>query len=79
MSDMITIEGSQTPSVELARGKRRTVQRTERIDRLIQRGYVIEVKDEDAKPAAAEPVEDVKDDEPTKAPRRAAAKPADGE
>lgn len=40
MADMITIEGSITPSTELARGERRTVRRTERIDRLISRGFV---------------------------------------
>jgi hypothetical protein len=73
MADMITIEGSRAPSVELATGERRTVRRTERIDRLIARGFVTVVEDAAApEEAAPKPVEDVKD-EPAKAPRRTAA------
>ncbi|ADX31944.1 hypothetical protein TPA2_gp30 [Tsukamurella phage TPA2] len=60
MADMITIEGSLTPSVELPRGQRRTVVRTERIERLIARGYIVEVPSDTGttsdSPAPAEPV-----------------------
>lgn len=89
MAELITIEGSHTPSVELPRGERRTVVRTERIDRLIARGYIVEVpsdtgttSDSPEPEVAAEP-----DPEPEVAAEpakptgrgRAAAKPADGE
>lgn len=94
MADMITIEGSLTPSVELPRGQRRTVVRTERIERLIERGYIVEVKDDAPEPAAqvSEPAtaeskpadlpepEHAADPEPAAKPTRtsAAAKAADG-
>lgn len=43
----VTIEGSRlSPSSFLAAGERITVQRTERVDRLIARGFVVEVPDE---------------------------------
>ena len=45
----VTIEGSLTPSSFLARGERLTVQRDARVDRLIERGYVVVV---DESPAA---------------------------
>lgn len=35
----VTIEGSLTPCTELGRGERRTVALTERVQRLIDRGY----------------------------------------
>ncbi|AKF14285.1 hypothetical protein SEA_VINCENZO_23 [Mycobacterium phage Vincenzo] len=41
----VTIEGSITPSTFLARGARVTVQRTERVERLIKAGFVVEVPD----------------------------------
>lgn len=41
----VTIEGSISPSTYLARGERATVQRTEKIDRLIERGFVVVVDD----------------------------------
>lgn len=41
----VTIEGSITPSAVLARGQRRTVRMTDRIQRLIDRGYVVLVED----------------------------------
>ncbi|UYL88133.1 hypothetical protein SEA_EVAA_22 [Gordonia phage Evaa] len=50
MADKVTIEGSITPSVLLARGERRTVARTARIDRLIARGFVVEVPEKEATP-----------------------------
>lgn len=40
----VTIEGSQTPSVFLAKGQRRTVQLTDRVQRLIDAGFVIVVE-----------------------------------
>lgn len=41
--DIVTIEGSVTPCVELARGEQRTVPLTDRIQRLIDFGYVVVV------------------------------------
>lgn len=41
----ITIEGSSTPSVYLGRGERRTVQLTDYVRGLIDRGFVVVVKD----------------------------------
>ena len=46
----VTIEGSIKPSVFLARGERRTVQRTKRVENLIRQGYVVEVADGQAQP-----------------------------
>lgn len=40
----VTIEGSLTPCSELRTGQRRTVQLTERVQRLIDRGFVVVVK-----------------------------------
>lgn len=40
----VTIEGSVTPSSFLPRGERRTVERTDFIDKLIKRGFVTVVK-----------------------------------
>lgn len=59
----VTIEGSITPSAILPRGHRRTVQMTARIQRLIDRGYVVLVEDSPAEPVA-EVVEPVADPEP---------------
>ena len=43
----VTIEGSRlSPSTFLAAGERITVQRTERVERLIASGFVVEVADE---------------------------------
>lgn len=42
----VTIEGSLSPSAELPRGERRKVQRSEHVDRLIRKGFVV-VVDED--------------------------------
>lgn len=48
----ITIEGSITPSVELPRGERRTVQHTDEVQALIDGGFVVVVPDpEDERPA----------------------------
>lgn len=44
MAQMVTIEGSVTPSAELARGERRTVIYTDRIARLVKRGFIVIVK-----------------------------------
>lgn len=44
MTQMVTIEGSVTPSAELPRGEQRTVVYTDRIDRLVKRGYIVIVK-----------------------------------
>jgi hypothetical protein len=41
----VTIEGSVTPSAFLARGERRTVERTDFIDTLIRKRYVVEIPD----------------------------------
>lgn len=72
MADMITIEGSLTPSVELPRGQRRTVVRTERIERLIERGYIVEVpSDTGTTSDAPEPTAQVSE------PATAESKPAD--
>jgi len=38
---VVTIQGSTTPSVVLARGEQRTVRLTPTVQRLIDRGYVI--------------------------------------
>lgn len=43
MASTVTIEGSITPSAVLARGERRTVRLTERVQRLIDRGFVVVV------------------------------------
>jgi hypothetical protein len=40
---VVTIEGSTTPSVMLARGAQRTVRLTPTVQRLIDRGFVTEV------------------------------------
>lgn len=37
---VVTIQGSTTPSVVLARGEQRTVRLTPTVQRLIDRGYV---------------------------------------
>jgi hypothetical protein len=52
MPTTVTIEGSITASTLLPRGQRRTVQLTERVQRLIDRGFVtvIERHDDDAEP-----------------------------
>ncbi len=42
----VEVEGSLTPSTFLARGERITVQRTEFIDKLIRRGFIVEVEHE---------------------------------
>lgn len=42
---VVTIEGSITPSAELARGERRTVLLTDRIKRLAAKGYIVIVGD----------------------------------
>jgi hypothetical protein len=41
---LVTIEGSVTPSSHLGRGERRTVERTDFIDKLIRNGYVTVVE-----------------------------------
>jgi hypothetical protein len=41
MMAQVTIEGSLTPCTELAKGERKTVQLTKRIQRLIRKGYVV--------------------------------------
>lgn len=65
----VTIEGSITPSTYLAMGARATVERTEFIDMLIQRGYVVVISE-----AAAEPEPTpVKKSEPRKRTGRAKA------
>lgn len=43
----VTIEGSRlSPSTFLAAGERATVQRTDRVERLIARGFVVEVPEQ---------------------------------
>ena len=67
----LTIEGSLTPSAFLARGERRTVQRTPRIDRMVHKGFVVVVDahddDEPAEPAEVMPT-------PVKAPAKSASR-----
>lgn len=70
MSTTVTIEGSQTPSVLLGRGERRTVQLTDRVQRLIDLGYVVVVQDGSAVPEPesaplAEPPAEPTYDDPT--------------
>lgn len=50
MTDKVTIEGSIQPSDQLARGERRTVALTPRVQRLIDRGFVVVVDDNPAPP-----------------------------
>lgn len=40
VEQVVTIEGSITPSAELPRGERRTVLYTERIQKLVKKGYI---------------------------------------
>lgn len=47
----VTIEGSILPCAFLPRGERRTVQRTDFIDKLIARGYVVLIEEDGAAPA----------------------------
>lgn len=47
MSNTVTIVGSDSPSAYLARGERRTVQRTAQVDRWIDAGFVVVVDDAD--------------------------------
>lgn len=58
MSTTVTIEGSQTPSVFLAKGQRRTVQLTDRVQRLIDAGFVTVVEDGPATPMSEFAVSD---------------------
>ncbi|UJE15676.1 hypothetical protein SEA_LIGMA_21 [Gordonia phage Ligma] len=58
----VTIEGSIQPSDQLARGERRTVALTPRVQRLIDRGFVIVVDDADTEPSAPAPVDPPADD-----------------
>lgn len=56
MAQMVTIEGSMTPCAELPRGERRTVVYSDRVKRLVNRGFVVvigEPHDIDAPPVAA--------------------------
>ena len=48
----VTIEGSVTPSVILPRGQRRTVMLTDRIQRLIDRGFVVVISREEVTPTS---------------------------
>ncbi|QNL30148.1 tail assembly chaperone [Gordonia phage Mariokart] len=48
----VTIEGSIQPCSELARGERRTVALTDRVQRLIRRGFVVVVDDHAPEPVA---------------------------
>jgi hypothetical protein len=51
----VTIEGSRTtPSVALAPGVRKTVALTERVERLIARGFVVEIERFEDDPVAPE-------------------------
>lgn len=63
----VTIEGSLSPAAFLARGERRTVQRTDRIDKLIRRGFVVVVDEEGEVEAPPAP-------EPVKAPAKSASR-----
>lgn len=56
MAQMVTIEGSMTPCAELPRGERRTVVYSDRVKRLVNRGFVVvigEPRDIDAPSVAA--------------------------
>lgn len=50
---VVTIEGSVNPSVVLPRGARRTVVLTPRVQRLIDRGYVVVIERHAVKPLPA--------------------------
>lgn len=45
MASTVTIEGSITPSAALGRGQRRTVRMTDRVQKLIDKGFVILVEE----------------------------------
>lgn len=47
---IVTIEGSVTPSVVLARGARRTVVLTDKVQKLIDRGFVVVVDRQEIPP-----------------------------
>lgn len=49
----VTIEGSVTPSVMLPRGQRMTIERTEVIDKMIRRGFVVVVEEHAPAPVIA--------------------------
>jgi hypothetical protein len=74
MAETVTIEGSQTPSVELKRGHRRTVRMTPRIQRLVDKGFVIVVSrsggeyDLTPEETADADAQDAADDESTSSP-----------
>lgn len=76
MPEIVTIEGSLTPSVGLARGERRTCQLTEHVQRLIDRGYVTVVKTEYVPPAEDYVyVEPVPEPEPARQPESVSKRP----
>ncbi|QIG58949.1 hypothetical protein SEA_ANCLAR_22 [Gordonia phage AnClar] len=50
----VTIEGSLTPSVELARGEKRVVTMTPRIERLAARGFINIIESESDAPEPAD-------------------------
>lgn len=53
----VTIEGTVTPSVHLGKGERRTVERTEFVDKLIARGYVSVITEHPEPVIEEDPVE----------------------
>lgn len=57
----VTIEGSLTPCSELRTGERRTVQLTERVQRLIDRGFVVLVKTAAPRRPVGKPVQSAAD------------------
>lgn len=69
----VTVEGSLSPCTELARGERRTVALTERVQRLIDRGYFTLI-DTHGEPAAEEVVAAVVDADPPSEPTSSSLK-----
>jgi len=66
----VTIEGSISPSARLARGERIEVQRTERIDKLIAKGFAVVVDAKTGEPEES-PLPEAK-----KAPAKSASQKA---
>jgi hypothetical protein len=73
MAQMVTIEGSMTPSSDLPRGQRRDVVYTDRIARLVKKGFVVIVGDPREIPDASEHIA-----EGTGTPNVGIEVPADG-
>lgn len=73
---VVTIEGSLTPAAGLpGRGERKTVQHTDRIDRLVEKGYIVIVETFDGAPEPDEDQDDEQDDQADDSSRDESAPP----